>query len=184
MIRMRVGFSWFTDELTRRWETEEIQRRFTVPRGWHPVILNAWGLEVAEGAISELIAVPDVDPLVFTTDVTTGPLGLVTTPMDTSQSMPRWARTGFLKLISDSDYSSVDYSPVIIRDSLTWRKSNSTHNWYVTLDFTLERGSLMWWDEWARFLRDKRNVSSGQRDAGEIYYQVGDEYQIGRREYE
>jgi len=156
--------------------TRQLVKLFAVPMGMHPVVVGCKGIEVGQDAVSSLYLFYDVlsnaDQLMqeFTEyNIDNSITGSLVSH-----------KSHFLRADASAGgaYVPVDVGEYELFDTLLLVKQ-ATHVWNVAIDYYLLPGAMMWLDEWAELLRDKRNVPLS-RTAGRPYNQVGDYRQAGR----
>jgi len=164
----RVGFfEWNRNETFRMLETKDLTRIFGIPMGWH-LFLERIHMVVADGEVCTM-----------TLDPPTGWTGGGRPSIDGEAPIRPYGRQFVgIGLVTIKDTIKILNMPVYNNIGLSKGNANDIG---FEIYYHFEPGAMMWLDEWADLLADKIQAPIRQ-SAGRVYNQVGDYFQMGRRE--
>ncbi len=162
-------YSWAIDETHRRIGTQELARLFGIPEGFHLFIDHILAI-AANGETMEIFydafqRSPTINEF---SEMGTGGHKL----------MP----SGRHQVVIGNTQIGEHYKPCgfEVYDSIDLHKATSSWDFNLEIYYTFLPGAMMWLDEWAERLRDKSNAPFSHI-AGRVYRQVGDYYQVNKR---
>lgn len=177
-----VFFLWDSGEDARFLDTQDITKLFSVPLGFHPVMTSIQGRQNTGTSLFDLFGF--VDPTQRNREGKDDAINLNQFQFNLDQSPPVIHGSMLSKKFfwtthiggNGNLHKSAGYH-YHIWDSMQLIKGDG--EWQVTIQYFLAPGAMMWLDEWAQLIRQKRNIPK-QTTAGRKFHQVGN-YHVLRR---
>ncbi len=169
--------------VTRDMETQEVQTLFSVPNGMHPVITAIRTDKLTAG--DRVVMMVDPEP-----GLESG-LGLEWTlanvflhPTATAVAWRKMPTAKRMFLFDIDGGEAIDFAgrPYPVRNRISFSLSIAA-DVNVFIYYDVEEGHMNFLDEWADLIGQKQNVAGLETSAGGLYHQVGQYFQIGRREF-
>lgn len=168
------------DNGVSRIPTAKLTKLFAVRMGFHPLIEKVLGTETAKNTIQNVDIWIDPTP---SPGEQLAPLytlgGVDAKTVSGLRGFQLTKKYYFLTQDSGDTRPSSDFDAFHLYDELRLIKGGADAAWRITFTYRLVPGAMMWLDEWAELLRQKRNVPY-QTSPGGRYHQVGDVHQVNR----
>lgn len=161
------------DQAIHTLQTSDLVKMFGVPMGMHLVVEHMIvTVENGENVVVTFDSKYRRTNLAGTAEIT-GSVG-INGPM-----MPV-GRQFIVNGVTGSLQQQVKVLNIPVYDEIRFNKGADANDMLYEFYYHFEMGAMMWLDEWAALLRDKSNAPF-QHGVGRVYRQVGDYYQINKR---